>query len=327
MTQVNKSLTIHSRISDYRVNLCENLDFLDHLAQIPEAALLIDRNVYNLYNDRINAAFGDRKIFLFDALEENKNLDSAAEIYTWLTENFTAKRNLNFISVGGGITQDVSGFVASTLYRGINWYFVPTTLLSQVDSCIGGKTSLNFGNKKNLLGTFFPPEELFIYPEFQRTLTDLDRFSGFGEIIKFCLMDGLEKGDITGIPARLKLIKDSEKYLNEAVYYSLNVKRSFMENDEFDRGRRNLLNYGHCFGHALEGASGYKVPHGIAVNIGIMFANIIAVMRGRIDSQLSDFIRDGICLPFVFQKQLPEYYCEDALLNNLKNDKKGWDFG
>ena len=102
------------------------------------------------------------------------------------------RKNMNLISIGGGITQDITGFVASSLYRGINWIFVPTTLLAQVDSCIGAKTSLNFNHYKNLVGTFYPPSEIHIYPEFLKTLTKEDFYSGVGEMAKLHLMNGEE---------------------------------------------------------------------------------------------------------------------------------------
>ncbi|MBR7131487.1 MAG: 3-dehydroquinate synthase [Lentisphaeria bacterium] len=316
------SIPIRSSIRNYQADICSDTGFFEYLSSLPDAALLVDRNVYDLYRELFDRFFKGRAIFLFDALEANKNLEYLSGIYSWLVGSFAAKRNLNFISVGGGITQDVSGFAASTLYRGVKWYFVPTTLLAQVDSCIGGKTSLNFGSRKNLLGTFYPPHRLFIYPGFQKTLKELDRYSGYGEIVKFLLMDGFEKGSVSHVPGRMKDIVGSDGDLAGAVADCLRIKCAFMEDDEFDMGRRNLLNYGHCFGHALEAASGYFVPHGIAVNIGIIFANIVAVMRGRISQEFNDMIREEICLPFIFQEQRVIDYNGEKLLESLKNDKK-----
>lgn len=316
------SIEIHSRFRNYTAEIHGNYEFLKQLADLPNHALLVDKNVYYLYEEIIKKYFGNEKIFIFDATESNKTFEAAGEIYTWLISEFSAKRNLNFISIGGGITLDVSGFVASTLYRGINWYYVPTTLLAQVDSCIGSKTSLNFKQFKNLLGTFYPPHKIFINPEFFNTLSGLDRSSGLGEIIKFLLMEGLEKGDLSGIAGRMKKITDSPGNLAEVIFNCLNIKRSFMESDEFDTGRRNLLNYGHCFGHALESASGYYVPHGVAVNVGIIFANIVAVQRKSLSADDLQYITEQICKPFLVQKQRISDYEPDILLNNLKNDKK-----
>ncbi len=316
------TLEIRSNLRNYTAEIHDNYDFLDELAALPNHALLVDKNVFDLYKDIICKRFQQDKIFIFEATEQNKTFDAACEIYTWLITEFAAKKNLNFISIGGGITLDVSGFVASTLYRGIHWYYVPTTLLAQVDSCIGSKTSLNFKQFKNLLGTFYPPHKVFINPDFHQTLTDLDRSSGLGEIIKFLLMDGFEKNSLDNIAERMKHITSSRGILTEVIYDCLNIKRSYMENDEFDTGRRNLLNYGHCFGHALESASKYYVPHGIAVNIGIIFAGIIAVHRQTLSAETQEYITREICLPFLIQQQRMADYDAGKLLNNLKNDKK-----
>ncbi|MDD3886001.1 MAG: hypothetical protein PHI35_03945, partial [Victivallaceae bacterium] len=158
-------ITVRSRLGDYPVGVWNSPEFLAELAKLPHLALAVDRKVYELYKETWRNYFGDADIFLIDAVEENKNLEYAGKLYEWLIGSFSAKRNLNFVSAGGGIVQDVSGFVASTLYRGIAWRFIPTTLLAQCDSCIGGKTSLNFGNHKNLLGTFYPPREIIIWPD------------------------------------------------------------------------------------------------------------------------------------------------------------------
>lgn len=316
------SIEVHSYIRNYTAEIHENYDFMDQLAALQHYALMIDKNVYELYHEVIDKKFDKNKIFIFEAIEENKTFESAEKIYTWLITEFSAKRNLNFISIGGGITMDVSGFVASTLYRGINWYYIPTTLLSQIDSCIGSKTSLNFKNFKNLLGTFYPPHKIFINPNFTKTLSKLDLASGMGEIIKFLLMQGLEQEKISEIPNIIQKITVSLNNLAPIIYECLNIKRSYMENDEFDTGRRNLLNYGHCFGHALENASNYYIPHGIAVNIGIIFASIVAVQRKAISQDNMNFIIHEICLPAIIQKQRISDYNVDYLLNNIKNDKK-----
>ena len=163
-----KSLRIRSNIRDYEVVFCRDFSFFDELAAKMPVALVADRNVYELYPELFNEKFPADSVFLFDATEENKILDTACRMYEWLTLR-AAKRNMTLVSVGGGITQDVTGFVASTLYRGINWLFVPTTLLAQTDSCIGSKTSLNFQRYKNLIGTFYPPTKLYINTDFYAT--------------------------------------------------------------------------------------------------------------------------------------------------------------
>lgn len=316
-------LTVRSRLGDYPVRFYDSFEFLSTLAALPNSVVIIDKRVLELYPDALRIAFGDRPVYALDAVEEKKTLEEAGRVYQWVLENFNAKRNINLVSIGGGITQDVTGFVASTLFRGVAWSFVPTTLLAQVDSCIGGKTSLNFGNRKNLLGTFYPPLAVHIFPAFTKTLSQLDLFSGYGEAAKFFLMRKFESGEpLETTVAELREIVAGGSGSAGVIRECLNIKRGFMEEDEFDRGRRNLLNYGHCFGHALESASRYYVPHGIAVNIGIVFANLAAASRGLLPQQNVDAITREINLPLLVQKQRPADYDEMVLLENMKNDKK-----
>ena len=317
------NLTIHSRLGDYPVHFYADFDFLSKLASLPNPVLIVDRHVQELYRDTLRGVSGDRPVYYLEAVEERKTLEEAGRIYLWILENFNAKKNISLISIGGGITQDVTGFVASTLFRGVGWNFIPTTLLAQVDSCIGGKTSLNFGSRKNLLGTFYPPQAIHIAPAFTKTLSHLDLYSGYGEVAKFLLMRKFESGEpLKNTVEQLKGIVAGGGGSPSVIRECLNVKRDFMESDEFDRGRRNLLNYGHCFGHALEASSGYYVPHGIAVNIGIIFANLAAAARGLLPRDCVDSITSEINLPLLAQKQRPDDYSENVLLENLKNDKK-----
>jgi 3-dehydroquinate synthase len=284
-------------------------------------ALVADRNVYELYPELFNEKFPADSVFLFDATEENKILDTACRMYEWLTLR-AAKRNMTLVSVGGGITQDVTGFVASTLYRGINWLFVPTTLLAQTDSCIGSKTSLNFQRYKNLIGTFYPPTKLYINTDFYATLSPLDYYSGVGEIIKLQLMKKNGAPSVERLAETLSRCKDDPSFLAAVVEQNLAIKISYMENDEFDRGERNLLNYGHCLGHALETASQYEIPHGIAVNIGIVFANFIALRRGNVPEAYVMELLEKVNLPNIHMELKEAYFGDEELLQAIGSDKK-----
>jgi 3-dehydroquinate synthase len=161
----------------------------------------------------------------------------------------------------------------------VQWVLIPTTLLAQADSCIGSKTSVTFGASKNLIGTFYPPDRIYIDTDFCRTLTREYFNSGLGEIIKFHLMsDGAGYRSLMRYLAAPDL-RDGAR-LRQIIRSTLMIKRSYFEGDEFDAGRRNLLNYGHCFGHALESASGFAVCHGEAVIVGMDFANLVSRTRG-----------------------------------------------
>lgn len=314
-------LRIHSNLGDYDAVFEADSSYLAALGREANYALLVDRNVHRLHAGRIAGVFDADKTLLLDAVEDNKNLDKVVEIYDYLTRR-QAKKNLTLISIGGGITQDVTGFVASTLYRGVRWIFVPTTLLAQTDSCIGSKTSLNFRSFKNLIGTFYPPTRVHVDAAFLGTLSELDFYSGLGEIVKLQLMKEDYPKRIDAVIEAVNRGKRDAAFILELVRDSLNVKIAYMANDEFDRGRRNLLNYGHCFGHAIETASGYYVPHGIAVNVGMIFANALSVRRGLLDEGTFRKVTEELNVCNIPLKLRADDFAPDALLSCLKNDKK-----
>ena len=149
-------MKIKSAFKEYSVAFCRDLSLLQDLAAAKDTFFVLDRTVYELYKDRLPDLPKDR-FFLLEAVEEKKNMAAMLAICERMTE-MSAKRNSHLVSLGGGITQDVTGFVATALYRGIRWTFFPTTLLAACDSCIGGKSSLNYKGFKNLLGSFYPPD-------------------------------------------------------------------------------------------------------------------------------------------------------------------------
>lgn len=314
-------LTLHSKIKDYTVHFEDNFFFLEKLRDVRPRVVIVDKNVLDLYADVLHKSLPDDEIIPFDAVEENKTIENCLSLYEQII-NKASKKNMFVISIGGGITQDVTGFVASTLYRGVKWIYVPTTLLAQTDSCIGSKTSLNFKSYKNLVGTFYPPEHIYIHTGFLNTLADLDFYSGIGETIKLQLMKEDYPKDIRKIKAVIDRALKKDDSLTEMIRDNMKVKISYMENDEFDQGRRNLLNYGHCFGHALETASNYHVPHGIAVLIGILFANILSNMRLMVTDEFLDALVTELILPNNPLRLEHHYFNDKLLLASMKKDKK-----
>lgn len=277
-------MIIKSRFKDYEVVFEKSFDFIKELLNQPLSQLVIDRQIYNLYQEFFRGT-DESKLILIDATEENKTIETALSICEQMT-NIPAKRNATLISFGGGIIQDITGFVANVLYRGIKWIYVPTTLLAQSDSCIGGKTSLNYQKYKNLLGTFYPPDVIHICPGFIHTLTQADFESGMGEVIKFNIMGGKE--GLTHIEESMpRLMKRENDAVEEAIHYSLQFKKDFIEEDEFDKGERIKLNFAHTFGHAVETVTQYKIPHGTAVAIGMIMANNISVKRGLLNPDIA----------------------------------------
>lgn len=314
-------ITLHSKIKDYYVHFENNFNFLNKLHDVQPRVVIIDRKVRDLYYDLFQQSFRDHETILFDATEENKTIESCLMLYDQII-NKASKKNMTIISIGGGITQDVTGFVASTLYRGVNWIYIPTTFLAQTDSCIGSKTSLNLKSYKNLVGTFYPPEHIFINPKFLITLADLDYYSGIGETIKLQLMKETNPQNIKNVKSAVDRALKKDDYMIELIHDNLKVKISYIENDEFDRGRRNLLNYGHCFGHALETSSNYRVPHGIAVLIGILFANILSHRRHMLSEEYLNSLLAELIMPNVPIKFDHAYFDDEPILESMKKDKK-----
>lgn len=269
-------MKVHSKFGDYQVTAHPDLSFLKELFEAPDAVIAADEQVFRLYREYF-AAVPKERLILIEAAEEHKKMETALAVCDKMMK-LAAKRNARLISAGGGIIQDITGFAASILYRGIRWTFVPTTLLAACDSCIGGKTSLNYDTYKNLIGTFYPPDEIHICPVFFQTLSERDFESGLGETVKFHIMAG--KRGLQSLEAHMDaLLLRQEQVLMQSVEKSLQFKKSVIEADEFDRGERVKLNFGHTFGHAAESVSGYEIPHGTAAAIGMILANSISVKR------------------------------------------------
>lgn len=198
---------------------------------------------------------------------------------SWLLDSGFNRSGVLYV-IGGGTVQDSAAFAASVLHRGVRWIFVPTTLLAQGDSCIGSKSSINYGGYKNQLGTFYPPAEVIIDDGFLRTLTPLQVRSGVGEMLHYAVLGGdtvfsVYEGALANGWERL-----STHEMSALAMQAMAVKRDFIESDEFDADHRRNLNFGHTFGHGLEFASRGQIPHGIAVAYGIALANAYAEQRG-----------------------------------------------
>lgn len=240
--------------------------------------LIVDENVFGLYQNQFKQLDKFKQV-LITAHEDNKNIDKMSEYTAQLMEN-GIKINHTLVAVGGGIIQDITCFLASTLFRGLNWSFVPTTLLAQADSCIGSKSSINVGEFKNLMGTFTPPQKIYLDVNFLNTLAKVDIASGIGEILKVHMIKSIEQFEKA--VGSIEKMKTDRSVLLEFIYQSLVFKRDMIELDEFDKGPRNVMNYGHTYGHALESATDFAVPHGIAVTIGMDMANHQSYKMNRI---------------------------------------------
>ncbi|MDT2599766.1 3-dehydroquinate synthase [Enterococcus hulanensis] len=244
-------------------------EWIASLWQNKKIAIISDEHVFPLYGEKIQQQLADYEVchYTVPAGESSKSLEMANNLYDFLADQqFT--RSDAIIALGGGVVGDLASFVASTYMRGIAFVQIPTSLLAQVDSSIGGKTAVNSSKAKNMIGTFAQPDGVLIDPETLNTLPELRVREGIAEIIKCgaisdaSLWNDLEK--LTGIQ---DLLAHSEAIILKA----LEVKKTVVEEDEFDNGSRLLLNFGHTIGHAIENTAGYgKISHGEAVAIGMV---------------------------------------------------------
>lgn len=250
--------------------------------------------------------------------EENKTLDTVQNILENLADAGITKSDL-IVAVGGGALQDLATLVASLYMRGLEWIYVPTTLMSMLDSCIGGKSSINIGKHKNVVGNFFPPRQVYIEPRFLDTLSPVDIASGISEGVKICYASQLQ----TALHYQ-ELIKDwqinkDEDSILKAIFHSLETKKWFVEIDEFDKKERKLLNFGHSFGHALESATSFAIPHGIGVFVG-MEAAIWHSGKSLPCNELSEFIAAQVNL---ISQNFAKFELDPSqFIKAIKNDKK-----
>jgi 3-dehydroquinate synthase len=280
--------------------------------------LIVDSRVAELYSEALGPALAGRSVLRIEATEPNKSLEKFPAYITHLLDR-GVRRNHSLIAVGGGIIQDITCFVAATLLRGLPWRFFPTTLLAQADSCIGSKSSVNVGQYKNQLGTFTPPEEIRISPDLLGTLDDVDVRSGIGEMIKVHTISGWD--DLRAITADYPRIADDMQLMERYIFRSLQIKKIKIEADEFDCGERLVMNYGHSFAHAIESATDYRIPHGIAVTIGMDMANYFSRELGFIDQEVYDEIHPILVENYAgFERVvIPENKFFSALSRDKKN--------
>lgn len=219
----------------------------------------------------------DGRRILVNASEKNKALEFMAQVIINLRE-LGANRSTHLVALGGGVIQDIATFSTSIYMRGIQWTYMPTTLLSMADSCIGGKSSINVLGYKNLVGNFYPPREVLVDIDFVASMDAEKIIGGLFEAAKISYARDFEhfQGYLSDAPdARM-----SSDNIQAIIVRALKTKKWFIETDEFDQKERLLLNFGHTFGHAIEAGSNFGVSHGVAVGIGMMVAIEFAQKRG-----------------------------------------------
>ena len=250
--------------------------------------------------------------------EEQKSLEVAGRLYSELTD-FYAERMTPILALGGGVIGDLAGFVAATYLRGVPLIQIPTTLLAQVDSSIGGKVAVNHGQLKNKIGAFYQPKLVISDTNTLRTLPNKVLTDGLAEVIKSAVIG--DKEFFSFLEKNLNKVKSLDnEALEEIVFQSAKIKAEIVEKDEKDLGLRNILNYGHTIGHAIESASDFKVEHGEAVAIGMLAAARISNKLGIFDK--NELIRlKSVIKRAGLPTQIPNLEVE-RIIQAIEHDKK-----
>lgn len=285
-------------------------------------AIITDSQVGPIYVDSVTEAIKENATevvsFSFRAGESSKNLDTINQIYDFLLENNFTRSDV-LIALGGGVVGDMTGFVAATYMRGIDFIQIPTTLLAQVDSSIGGKTGVDYKQYKNMIGAFNMPRLVYINTETLNTLDTRQYYAGMAEVMKYGLIRR-SAFYVWLIDNMYEIHDKDEAALEYMIGQSCQIKKEYVEKDPYDKGDRAILNFGHTIGHAIEKAMDFRLLHGECVALGSVAAAFISWKKGYI--QMEDYyeIRD-MFVPFNLPISIDEIEAE-AILENIKYDKK-----
>ncbi len=313
--------------SKYEILISNNLVNKKNILQISKKykkiLIISDTGIPNSYINEFKDIFkiSNSRLFIYKVNkgEASKSFNTYMKIIKFLVAKRFDRKDC-IIALGGGVVGDLSGFVSSSYLRGIDFIQVPTTLLSQVDSSVGGKTAINISEGKNLVGAFYNPKKVLISTKYLLTLSEKEYKSGLGEILKYAFI---------GNKNILKMIKNNpeaivlrdKKILTELIYESIKTKSKIVVKDEKESGIRAVLNFGHTFGHAIEAYEKYnKITHGEAVVMGMMIAGRISNLEGLLsDSKYNQMINLASSLNLNNNYKKYQY---SQLKKFLKSDKK-----
>lgn len=290
--------------------------YIKNVLKSSKTVIVTDDIVYDLYGEKLRKSLADAgftsEFFVFPNGEASKCHTTLINLYDFLAEmNIT--RSDSLIALGGGVVGDLTGFAAATYLRGIDYVQIPTTLLAQVDSSVGGKTAVDINGGKNLVGAFKQPKLVIADTDTLSTLTDEIFADGMGEVVKYGMIYSEELFNLLATGK----VKDNLEYVIESC---VDIKRQVVENDEFDMGLRMILNFGHTLGHAIEKYYGFsKISHGKGVAIGMYLMTKLAEEGGIITNKISESLK--LCL---LKNNLP-FECDvpsEELYKGAVNDKK-----
>ena len=306
------TLDIQSSYANYKVAFSDLNDLSECCFEAD--AFLVDA----FFRDRLPLPANVPVVWI-EANEDAKALPATIDVFIALKQAGLG-RGSHLIAIGGGVIQDIATFVASLYMRGIDWSYVPTTFLGMVDSCLGGKSSINVGPYKNLVGNFHPPRRIDILPVFARSLPMVEMAGGAAEAAKISFCRGKTTfANYEQLASPVVAGVWTEEQLAQLLHATLAVKKWFIEKDEFDQAERRLLNFGHTWGHALESATAFAIPHGLAVGLGMM-----AAIR-FVGTEITDSLLWEHCMnllkPILLLEQLTVFDA-DVFVKAFRADKK-----
>ena len=291
--------------------------------QASRYCIVADDTVAELYAGKLLESVRQRglngELIVFPHGEENKTLETVGRLASEAAKRGLDRRSM-FIALGGGVTGDITGFLASAYMRGIPFVQVPTTLLSQVDSSVGGKTGVDIPEGKNLVGAFYQPGAVYIDTKVLKSLPESEYLSGLAEVIKYGFIWESQFLSFL-LENREKLMQLDESPVVRMIYTCCRIKAEVVEGDERESDRRRILNFGHTIGHAVEAASEFRLSHGFAVAIGMVAAARLGVLRKTVSNHDAQVIHDAV-KAFGLPTEIPEHLDRVVIKSYLGTDKK-----
>ncbi len=300
-------IKINIPIKDASYNVYINHGLLFNLSSYidlnREIVIITDDFIPKIYLNTIKKKMSNSRVFEVPHGEKSKSMETAYSILDKMV-NYKITRNCLIIALGGGVIGDLSGFIASIYMRGVDFIQIPTTLLSQIDSSVGGKVGINSSNMKNAIGSFYQPKMVLIDPDTLTTLSKKEFSNGIAEMIKYGMI-----ADKTLFINLLEnnLLTNIEKYIEKCII----IKKGFVVDDVFDKGKRQALNFGHTIGHAIEKHSNYSLLHGEAISIGMVLMSKNYIYHDDLIKVLKKYN-----LPIKYE------YDKTKILEYIKTDKK-----
>ena len=290
-----------------------------------KCCIITDTNVEPLYSEKVkttlSSIFSTIEIYSFEAGENSKNIDTVMSIIDFLVDKNFNRQDVLF-ALGGGVVGDVTGFAASIYMRGIEYIQLPTTLLSMVDSSVGGKTGVDFKAYKNIIGAFKMPKLVYISTNSLNTLTARQYYSGMGEVLKYGLI--MDAGFYSWILENMYGIFDlNSETMEEMIKCCVELKARIVDQDPYESGLRKILNFGHTIGHAIEKYKGFTLYHGECVSLGIICASYISWKKNMLSMEEFYEIRD-MFVPFNLPISIDLLDIEE-IIRLTKKDKKNND--